>query len=88
MKKADKIHLLTILMLNFGIVLKLINVSWNGNDKAILLIVFGYPLLIIINGLIWLVLKSLKKPQSEIYKIITMGLLILFIPTIIISIIY
>ena len=88
MTKADKIHLFVISMINLAIIFKLISIAWSGNDKAIILIVLGYPVLIIINGLIWLVLKIIKKQQSKIYKIGTIGLVVLLVPTILISMMY
>lgn len=88
MTKAHKIHLFVISMINLAIIFKLISIAWSGNDKAVILIVLGYPVLIIINGLIWLVLKIIKKQQSEIYKIATIGLVVLLVPTILISSIY
>jgi hypothetical protein len=88
MTNTNKIHLLIISIINLGIILKLISLSWNGNDKAILLIMLVYPMLILMNGLIWLILNIIKKEQSEIYKKTTIGLLVLFIPTILISCIY
>lgn len=84
----DKIHLIIISIINLGLIFKLINIAWEGNDKAIILVIFGYPTLIILNGLVWLILGVLKRPESKIYRILTIGLTVLFIPTLIISSMY
>ena len=88
MTKTAKIHLIIISVINFGLILKLIGIAWDGNDKAILLVLFGYPVLTILNGLVWLTLGILKRPESKIYRIVTIGLAVLFIPTLIISSMY
>ena len=84
----DKIHLIIISIINLSIIFKLIVTAWNGNDKGIILVVFGYIALIIINCIIWLTLRTLKRPENKIYKIVTFGLVLLFIPTVIISSLY
>ena len=86
--KTDKIHLITISIINLSLIFKLIISAWNGNDKGIILVFFGYIALIIINVIIWETLRILKRPESKIYKIVTAGLALLFIPTIIISSLY
>lgn len=88
MKSISKIHLIIILAINLILILILINFTWNGNDKAIILTVIGYLLLIIINAIIWLVLNYYKKSEYRIYKITTISLVILFIPMLIVSSMY
>lgn len=88
MKSISKIHLIIILAINLILILILINFTWNGNDKAIILTVIGYHLLIIINAIIWLVLNYYKKSEYRIYKITTISLVILFIPMLIVSSMY
>ena len=85
MTKKDKIHLVIISIINLGIVSKLVSVAWEGNDKAIILVIFGYPTLILVNGLLWLTLRMLKRQENKVYKITTIGLAVLFFPTLIIS---
>lgn len=88
MKSISKIHLIIILAINLILILILINFTWNGNDKAIILTVIGYLLLIIINAIIWLALNYYKKSEYRIYKITTISLVILFIPMLIVSSMY
>lgn len=88
MTRVGKIHLAIILTLNLVLVVKMVSVAWQGNDKAIILVLFGYPILIILNGLVWLILRLLKRPEHKIYKIATLGLLALFIPTLFVSSMY
>ena len=88
MEKKDKIHLSIISVINFSLIIKLVVSAWNGNDKAIILVVFGYIALILINSIIWLLLNKLKRPENNIYKIVITGLALLFIPTVIIASLY
>ncbi len=88
MTKVDKIHLAIISIVNLALIFKMISIVWQGNDKAIILVLFGYPALIIINALIWLTLKIVKRPEYQFYKMATLVLLALFLPTLIISSLY
>ncbi len=88
MVRTDKRHLTITSIINFGLILKLITITWEGNDKAITLVIFGYLALTIANGVIWMVLKILNRSESRIYRIVTIGLIILFIPTVIVSTVY
>ena len=88
MTKFRKVHLVVILTVNLALVVKMISVVWEGSDKEIILLMLGYPLLIFLNALVWLILRLLKSREHEIYKIATLGLLALFIPTLIISSLY
>ncbi len=88
MTKISKIHLTLISLINLTLILEMINTTWEGNDKAIILVILSYPILTIINGLIWLTLKKFKSPYFKVYKISTIGLAILFIPTLIASSLY
>lgn len=86
--KSYKIHLTILSIINLIVIGKMVGVAWEGNDKAIILIILGYTTLTILNGLVWLVLKILKRPEYKIYKISTIGLTILFMPILIASSIY
>lgn len=86
--KSNKIHLTILAIINLIVIGKLVGMAWEGNDKAIILVIFGYATLTILNGLVWLTLKILKRPEYKIYKISTIGLAILFIPTLIASSMY
>jgi len=72
-------QLIVAAIINLSIVAFLVNKAWNGNDKAIILVIFFYPVLIIANSIFWMGSKS------KAYKITTIGLLILFLPVLIIA---
>lgn len=86
--KSNKIHLTILSIINLIIIGKLVSKAWDGNDKAIILVIFGYSALTILNGFIWLTLAIIKRPEYKIYKTSTIGLAILFIPTLIASSMY
>lgn len=87
MTKNDKIHLTIVSLINLTLILSMICIS-RGNDRAIILVIYGYPTIIIINLLVCLTLRIIKRPEFKIYKITAIGLIILFIPTFIASILY
>lgn len=84
----NKTHLVIVSLINLTLILKLISVVWSGNDKAIIIMIFGYTILMIANVIVWLVLVFLKRPEFKIFKMTTTGLAILFIPTLIVSSLY
>ena len=88
MTTRDKIHLTIVSLINVTLILKMISTAWEGNDKSIILVILGYPTLIFVNALIWLIFRIFKKPEFKIYKITTFGLVILYIPTSISSSMY
>lgn len=53
MNSRYKIHLAVSITINILLVFKMINLAWNGNDKAIGILIFIYLLLIVINALMW-----------------------------------
>lgn len=88
MKTHTRIHFTIAAAFNLILVLKMLSIGWDGNDKAIILVLFGYSILILLNLITWLALKKFKKTEYSIYKTTTIGLLILFIPTITAASIY
>lgn len=54
MTDDEKSHLALASLGNLTVVGLLIRSAWSGNDKAIILMIFLYPLLILINGIIWM----------------------------------
>jgi hypothetical protein len=66
----------------------MISIAWDGNDKAILVVIFVYPILTILNAIVWTILRVLKRPEFKIYRITTIGLAILFVPTLFMSSFY
>ena len=57
----------------------------NKSDKAIILVLFYYPALILVNLIVWLILRKFGPKHSLVYKQIFVGLILLFIPTILIA---
>lgn len=88
MTDRQKIHLLLNMTINLVIVGLLIRQAWEGNDKAIILMIFVYPLLIIINAIIWGTLRSFRRTESEKYRLTTLALLVLLIPAVLIATMY
>jgi hypothetical protein len=78
-------HLIFASIVNLCLVGFLIRATWDGNDKAIVLTVFLYPLLILLNLIMWMTLSSRKKPESRIYRAITIALIVLFLPVLIMA---
>ena len=66
-------------LINIGLIAVLIHKAWDGNDKAMILVIFLYPLLAMVNGILWMSTKS--KP----FMVTTISLLILFLPVLFIA---
>ena len=79
MYKKETIQLIIAFIANMIIVGYLVNRIWEGNDKAIILILLFYPVLLVINAILWLTTKS------KVFKYTTLGLLLFFVPVLIIS---
>lgn len=86
--ESSKIHLIILSLFNLIIIGILISMVLDGNDKSIILLILGYPALTLLNGIIWLILAILKRPEYKIYQTTTIWLCILFIPTLIASSMY
>jgi hypothetical protein len=84
MKVKENIHLLLAVSINLLIIWQLLRATWEGNDKAIILVIFFYPLLIVVNTILW---QAFRKSSniSRVYKLITIGLTILFLPVLIMA---
>ncbi len=85
MNTRNKTHLLILSLINLVLISLMIRIAWQGNDKAILVIILLYPILTLLNAIVWLVLFIFKRPESKIYKWNTIGMLVLFIPALIAS---
>jgi RsiW-degrading membrane proteinase PrsW (M82 family) len=85
MKEREINHLIFASIINLILIGLLVKTSWDGNDKAIILVIFFYPLLILINLIFWFTLSSKQKPESKIYRTTTIGLIILFLPVLILA---
>jgi hypothetical protein len=86
--ESSKIHLIILSLFNLIIIGILVSMVLDGNDKSIILLILGYPALTFLNGIIWLILAILKRPEYKIYQTTTIWLCILFIPTLIASSMY
>jgi len=78
-------HLIFATIINLVLTGVLIKTAWDGNDKAIIFVVFFYPILILVNLIIWITLSSRRKSEFKIYRVTTIGLIILFLPVLIVA---
>jgi hypothetical protein len=85
MTEKELNHLIFVSIINLILVGLLVKTSWDGNDKAIILVIFFYPVLIFVNLIIWMTLSGKRKVESKIYKATTIGLIILFLPILMIA---
>lgn len=88
MTDRQKIHLLLVMMINLVIVGLLIRQAWEGNDKAIILVIFFYPLLILVNAIVWGLLRAFRRAEFKVYRMTTIVLVILFIPAVFLATMY
>ncbi len=80
MTDDQKAHLTIASIVNLSVVGLLIKTAWDGNDKAIILVIFFYPLLILANLVLWMKMHSKGKAESKVYRATTLGLIVLFLP--------
>jgi hypothetical protein len=85
MTEREISHSIFASIINLILVGLLVKTSWDGNDKAIILVLFFYPVLISINLIIWMTLSSKRKSESKIYRTTTIGLIVLFLPVLILA---
>ena len=78
-------HWIIGIAVSLTVTIFLIRTAWQGNDKAILLVMFYYPILIIANALAWTVLRLLRQQEAKIYGTIALCLVILFAPVLYIA---
>ena len=79
MTRREINQLLVTATVNLSVIALLISKAWNGNDKAIILVIFFYPILIIANGIFWMASKS------KAFRITTITLLLFFLPVLFIA---
>lgn len=72
-------QLIITTLINLGLIVLLIREAWDGNDKAIILVIFLYPLMAMVNGILWMSTKS------KAFMVTTISLLILFLPVLFIA---
>lgn len=80
-----KAHFVVAVAVNLLLVSFILKATWDGNDKAIILVLFLYPIIILINSLVWWALNKKHKSASKIYRAITLGLIVLFLPVLMLA---
>lgn len=88
MKKHD-IHFLTAFLVNLTIVGLIINYVWTSvSDKAVIMFILFYPLLTVINLIVWIMMRISKDNRYTIYRWTTVALIVGFIPATIVVAMY
>jgi hypothetical protein len=81
MQKTLQAIRLTVFLINLLIVgVVLWRVKIINDDKAILIYVVYYPILLLLNFLFWVILTLLKNEHSQTFGEVTLILLILLMP--------
>jgi hypothetical protein len=75
-------------IINLIVIFILVTSAWDGNDKAIILVIVYYPVLVMLNVLVWLLLRLLGRSEAGIYGSLVLILLTLYIPVLLISTLY
>ena len=79
--KKDDIHFLAALLVNVIVVGLIINYVWTSDsDKSVIIFVLFYPLLTIINLIIWIMMRISKDSRYTIYRWMTIALIVGVIP--------
>jgi hypothetical protein len=77
----EKLHFGLVSLINIILVGLIINFVWSSNsDKSVFIFIIFYPMLTVLNLLIWIMMTIRKYPRSHIYKWMTIALIIGFIP--------
>ena len=79
MRDKDINQIIIAAIVNLCLIVWLIRYAWSGNDKAIIMVIFLYPFLTLVNGVFWMF------SESKAFKVTTLGLLILFFPVLMIA---
>jgi hypothetical protein len=59
----------------------MINFVWSSNsDKSVFIFIIFYPVLTVLNLLIWIMMRIVRDSRSQIYKWMTIALIVGFIP--------
>lgn len=78
MKNSTKIHFVIVSCINFLIAARLLFLTFNSDScKSIILIIIPFPILILLNAVIWLILFLMKKTAYKIYKFNSLALVLL-----------
>jgi hypothetical protein len=81
-------HLILAIAINLLLIGLLIKAVWDSSDKALVLLTILYPLLILVNATVWIVLGTLRNQSSGVYKITTVGSIVLYLPILILAMLY
>ncbi len=84
----DDIHFTIALLINFIAVALLVRFLWSAGDKEAIVFILVYPAQVILNGIIWLMMRMDRDPRYRIYRWMTLALIIGFIPVSIIASMY
>jgi hypothetical protein len=69
------------LLINSILVGLMVNYIWSSDsDKAIIILMIFYPVLTVLNFIIWIAMRLGRDPRYRIYKWMTFALIISFIP--------
>ena len=83
----NKLHFTIVSVANVALIINLLRLAYLANDQGIILVAFGYPFLIFVNTLLWVIFSLLNKEDYKVYRISTIGLILFYIPAIILGMI-
>jgi hypothetical protein len=79
--KKDDIHFLAALLVNITIVALIINYVWTSDsDKSVIVFIIFYPLLTLMNIVIWIIMRLSNDDRYKSYRWTTIALIVGFIP--------
>jgi hypothetical protein len=77
----ENLHFGIALLINIILVGLMINYVWSSDsDKSIFIFIIFYPVLILLNLIIWIMMRMGKDTRYHIYKWMTIALIVGFIP--------
>jgi hypothetical protein len=77
----ENLHFGLALLINIILVGLVINFVWSSDsDKSVIIFIIFYPVLTVLNLLIWIMMKIGNDSHSHIYKWMTIALIVGFIP--------
>ena len=85
----EDIHFGIALIINTVLVGLIINYVWTSDsDKSVFVFIIFYPMLTLLNAIIWIMMRIERDPRYPIYKWTTVALIVAFIPMIILGGLY
>jgi hypothetical protein len=77
----EHIHFGIALIINIALVGLIINYVWTSDsDKSIFIFIIFYPMLTLLNAIIWIMMRMGRDPMYHVYKWTTLALIVAFIP--------